>query len=642
MMPRVPGLSHDLRYGLRSLSAGIFFVGVFLACFLSYDGITLPFSNPWQLTGPLVTDRYNPMNDILRFLYLVVTPTALLIVCCRVKCIARFFLRSDTAPLREENVSGSNRWGKSIIWPVVCLLLVIAGGNTYWAFPLDTFHEGEALGPAVDLLHGKVPYKETLFIHGVFRDPGRAILGFEIFGKSIASVRAFNACLATASLGLFLAASFFLYWSNIYYTSIAVFFLLWVRYVRPFDIPFRLSAMGIAVLALLVVAALLCDALKKEKAHLNEVKIWGLLFLFTWIPTVSFANSIDRGFYLSAVVGGYLAISYSLILRKRGRGYWVPILAGFGTGILSVGYVIKWAYPALVHYAFFVLPRYDPLLNGYIYPFEDVEFLLPVFAIASAIFWLGYRYVVFEKAADGTVLGKVRAYFLAYFLEIFLVALSVIFYRRVLGRSDLGHLADSISPVLLTLTFIGIKHFLQPMIIRIGDTKRILPGAALLAAVVFSLFFLPKVNWHHLYKLPNDIRDEALVPEDYLKAVQFLRERMASDEGFLTMTSEPIWYYLLDKPSPIRFQSIYQAMPLFYQEEVVNDLRRSNVKFVLYRNRHWANEMDGYGNEVRLPLVVAYLKDHYEPLQTIEGHEIWIRKDTDTQRPKDLSDKHLA
>jgi len=127
-----------------------------------------------------------------------------------------------------------------------------------------------------------------------------------------------------------------------------------------------------------------------------------------------------------------------------------------------------------------------------------------------------------------------------------------------------------------------------------------------------------------------------------LKAVRFLKERMAPDEGFLTMTSEPIWYYLLDKPSPIRFQSIYQAMPPFYQEEVVSDLRRSNVKFVLYRNRHWANEMDGYGNEVRLPLVVAFVKEYYEPLQTIEGHEIWIRKDLGAEGRRDSSPNHVV
>jgi hypothetical protein len=317
---------------------------------------------------------------------------------------------------------------------------------------------------------------------------------------------------------------------------------------------------------------------------------------------------------------------YAFFFKRRGSGYWIPILIGFGAGVFTVGYSIQWAYPAFLKYAFLILPRYDPLLNGYIYPFESIEFLIPVFMISLLIYWLTYRFVVFENPGVPSNSEKLKAFFQSHFLEIFLVALSVVFYRRVLGRSDLGHLADSISPLLFTMTFIAVKHFLRPGMKRINGEKPFVPGVALLAAVFFSISYLPHVNWSHLYKLPNDIGDEVIVPDDYAQAVRFLKSRMEPHDDFLTMTSEPIWYYLLDKPSPIRFQSIYQAMPPFYQEEVVRDLRRSDVKYVLYRNGHWANAMDGYSNEVRIPRIVSYIREQFAPLRTIAGHEIWIRK----------------
>ena len=49
---------------------------------------------------------------------------------------------------------------------------------------LDLFEEGHWLGPASDMLAGKIPYRETFPMHGFLSDGGRDFLLFRLFGAS--------------------------------------------------------------------------------------------------------------------------------------------------------------------------------------------------------------------------------------------------------------------------------------------------------------------------------------------------------------------------------------------------------------------------------------------------------------------------
>ena len=67
-------------------------------------------------------------------------------------------------------------------------------------------------------------------------------------------------------------------------------------------------------------------------------------------------------------------------------------------------------------------------------------------------------------------------------------------------------------------------------------------------------------------------------------------------------------------------------MPPFYQKEIVDDLRKRSVKYVLYRNDHWANDIDGFDNAARLPIVMKYLDNEFRFFNKIDDNEIWGRK----------------
>ncbi len=145
---------------------------------------------------------------------------------------------------------------------------------------------------------------------------------------------------------------------------------------------------------------------------------------------------------------------------------------------------------------------------------------------------------------------------------------------------------------------------------------------------------------YHIYSgglirenFPLGVKDSEIIPDNYKATILFLKNNLAPDESFFTMTAEASWYYFIDRPSPSRFPVIIFAIPYFYQNEVVKDLEKNNVKFVLYRNSHWASRFDGFPNEERLPLIAKYIRNNFIFYRKIDDNEIWIRKTEDPLKP---------
>jgi hypothetical protein len=221
---------------------------------------------------------------------------------------------------------------------------------------------------------------------------------------------------------------------------------------------------------------------------------------------------------------------------------------------------------------------------------------------------------------------KTRRFFADYFMEIFLLLLSLTCYRRALGRSELGHLRDAIGPIAILLMYVFMRHWVAPFVGRMRNKEVVVPAASLIVTLLFLGVAVHRTSWAMWYRFPLGIPDRELIPKNYLATISFLKDQLGPEEDFLTMTSEASWYYFLDKPCPIRFQVVYQAMPPFYQKEIVDDLRKRSVKYVLYRNDHWANDIDGFDNAARLPMVMKYLDNEFRFFRKIDDNEIWVRK----------------
>ena len=246
-----------------------------------HDKVTLPFANPWDIAGPLTLLEYNPNNDIIRFLFLVTLPSVVLILFYLNRFTRNLCVWGASSRQKNRNIRKATGALKAFTFILVFAALFIRAGNTYKVHPLDTFHEGETLGPAIDYVNGKIPYKDSVFIHGAFQDPLRSVFAFGLFGQSIAALRTLGSLLSIVTLALLFLTLYSLYSKNVYYTTFALIFFLMIQHTRPFGATCYISYIDIPFLVFILVATKLYNCIEIHPVDINRTKIRILLFLFT-------------------------------------------------------------------------------------------------------------------------------------------------------------------------------------------------------------------------------------------------------------------------------------------------------------------------------------------------------------------------
>ncbi len=571
------------------------YVAGFLAGLALWGRISLPLSNPWNVMGLPALEGFHPANNILRFLVLMVCPAVALLLANRI-----WPGRLAAAASGRKEVGEAAR-------PLGGVLLVglaaLAGFNipTYHAWgPMNRFHEGESLGTAVSHLHGQIPYEDYLFVHGVYQDPLRSVVAFRLFGRSIGSPRALESAVKLASfalLGWLLWELFERRWVAAYGTLLVVVALHGLVALEAMWLPLaplRLMPRDVTAMAFLVA---LVRLYRRPEAGA------GAWFVASFVPVASFGYSIDRGFFLTATA--ILALPVLRLLLRRQGHFWLPVLSGAAVGVALVGWLLQWRAGEFARFTFLTMPRYKEWMDGIAFPIHQAP-MWGIGALAALNLFQLTRLLLAEGA---------REFLRKHLLEVCLLCLSVCYLRAGLGRADFVHVSVNSWPVYL----LACRLFLEPWL----KGKLVVAGAVGLAAI--CLVQIPRAGLV-AENFPVDRPDSFYLPAGYLRTAAVLRQNLGPGESFFTMTSEALWYYLVDRPCPTRFSVVWFAAPSFYQREIVADLERNNTKLVLYRNAAPSNRVDGIGNEQRLPLVASYLKEHYEPWQKIEDHEIWIRR----------------
>jgi hypothetical protein len=553
---------------------------------------------------------------------------------------------------------------RKLAWagPVALLLFALVEGNyfvythAYDSAPPCPFHDGESLGMGTCLAHGRTPYKDFLFCHGYLQDPLRAKTAFSLFGRSIGATRTFDAIL---SLVLFVAlAGFaFLLYPKKPYAAFALFAIPAVLccaqqatllQIVPnaahiekswLYLPSRDIACVLFLIALLSV--LRCTA---ARGRANPWILTAAAAFFALIPPLTFAYSIDRAFYLAAA---WLVLAPLLFVALPRAG---KIRAGFATGS-AVGFAAGVAVLALafgdgfgdfLRYTFTVMPRYKELSDGLIFPIQQRKCLLLCTLAAGNVFWLCSR-AIRERLRHRKISFAAIAFVRKYPLEIGLACLSLCYFRSSLGRADWGHLTYVMLPTYLLSLYIGLRHYAIPLARR-WNIERPLSIASIIVMACFCVAMMGGGDSRWIARnFPLSVPDAVLVNPDH-RTMADLIERLIRERStqFVTLTNEPLWYYYLDRPCPMRFPLIWFSEPPFYQKEVVAEMEQSGVGLVLWKSASQWDAIDGIPNEERWPLVANYVKSRFAPFANIKGMELWMRRDLMTPEERSAADRVTA
>ena len=290
------------------------------------------------------------------------------------------------------------------------------------------------------------------------------------------------------------------------------------------------------------------------------------------------------------------------------------------------GFLLKWDFYSFFDFVFLKMPRYKELMDGIKYNFYNITFLFPVAVIAFNTYWITYN-LLKELFKGNSLSFSLLTYLKAHLIEICLLIMSIFYFRSALGRSDLEHVMYS--PILsyMLLAYIFIKYYFHGFLRKNKRVKNVLIIFTIVSVSLLTTVGIYKIYDHKLLEknFPYAKDDSLFIPDNYKNAIAFIKGYLGEKESFFTMTSEAIWYYYINRPCPSKFPVVWFAEPYFYQEQTVRDLEDNNVKLILYKNKHWANSIDGFTSRERLPIIDDYIRNHYSFFKTIDGNEFWIK-----------------
>ncbi len=619
----------EVRPLLRAaLLAALAATGLLLGPTLAERYVHLPWRNPWDVTGPLAALSYNPADNLLKYLIIVAGPSLLLLLASATP-LRRALFAATARPAAHPPDTARRRpaaWVMALSLLYVTIMAICV--TTYHAGnrKIDAFHEGESLGAATCHLAGQAPYRDTIFVHGVWQDPLRSVTAFALFGRSIGAARTLESLTKVACYLLLFA----LLWrlggrrlAHAHAAFLGVILLtgpIFLHLTELLAIPPRdVVSYGFTLLVLELWRRLRAEG----TAVASGSAVFASLAAFTAVG--AFAFSVDRGFFLTAA----LLLVAPLLLRmaadrKTAGRLALAGAAGGLAGVTLLGAALQWQFAAFADFVFVKMPQYKELMDGKVYPFTERDYLIPVTVTALNAFVMLFGLLRVATTADGGRLRAAADHAAARFPAILLLVLSVLYYRSALGRSDPEHVMYASAP-----TYMLSLHLLIGGPLR-GLLRR--RAAHIVLATIVAAFALAGA-WkiHHRDLLARNFPfrqpDRELVTPEVAAAIDFLAANLAPGDGFFTMTSEAVWYYYLDRPCPCRFPVVWLAMPPFYQREIVRDLQRRPVKLVLYADDSTGYAIDGITSRERLPIVGEYLREAFEPFAVVGAHEIWIRRE---------------
>jgi hypothetical protein len=206
--------------------------------------------------------------------------------------------------------------------------------------------------------------------------------------------------------------------------------------------------------------------------------------------------------------------------------------------------------------------------------------------------------------------------------------LSLACARSWLDRADDLHLElAGWMTVPLLLVLIG------PFLARPAASRPVRVAAASFVAAlpVLGLAGLPVANpalaASRILHIPSasSVPDAAVVGPSYAEAARVLAAELAPADCFWTLTSEGVWYGLLDRPSCTRFHQLVYARSREAQAEVVRDLERRRPPVLLFANTDWWNRVDGIPVAVTNRAIEAYVLSRYRPWRRVGEHWFWKR-----------------
>jgi hypothetical protein len=515
--------------------------------------------------------------------------------------------------------------GRGVAWLTATFFLLFAA--VIWIATrgpgalIDLFENGHWLGPASDMLAGKVPYRDTFPMHGFLSDGGRDYLVFRLFETSFrASVDARH-----------LVESFF---------HPALFLVAAAASRRPLAaalaVPLNIG-MSPAVVADRPVLPLL--SLAAFAWALGEERSGPRAFLAGFLGALGLLYSLDFGtFVLAAQVATFAVCHFTWRKTQPCPFRMRPYFLGLAAVLVPWFAYLAWngAFVQFLKVSFVDLPLRFESFWGLHFPapwevlgewLEGRRYIVGIVSVGPGI--AKRLYLAPALGGIGVALALwMRKRGISASLALRLLALSLAclaFYRHVTFRFHLNAGNALTGPVLFLLLVVAFEVYRA----RVRSPRR-------LAAVLASVGVLAAFGMNGPVRLLAVLRDATkyrertappawLAPltvprgggiqvpreeQENLRAlIEFTDRHAAPGASVLDLSNRGALYFYLRRVNPTRFAEV-PPMAAF-EDEILRDLRARPPALVFLESGSWLDAIDGIRNSQRIPRVWAWVLENY-------------------------------
>lgn len=494
----------------------------------------------------------------------------------------------------------------ALFYVVIPLLLYVLAYIPNIHGPLDLFHEGERLAPGYAIAQGKTPYKEVVFIHGFLRDPGIALLSFNLFGYSVEGLRTLEHFLSpiVIVLSYYLALVCLSPEVAVLYSSLAL------TGFWPFFYDWRM------IPVLFVMITLIAFIAKGSRLFLVLTSLGICLALVT---------SVDVGI-VGLFVGCLFYGLFSLFNRRA------DILAVFllSLGSCLVGLAILLARMGLLSDCLqwnLHLLLVNTHWNGMPFPYpldtwaKSIKALLSPVASILSITYLAVKGLRREWTNQ------------CWIIFVLLVANAVLYNRAIVGgQLYSSHIQDGshLAPLLLMVILLKGEQFPRHLFSILLAIALLVPTPLSNGRTLLSLLGkLPEKNRIVVSEdwilSENERIGSIFLPREQYQLVSELADFFLSAESFWDFTDHGMLYFLSEHTSPTRFYATHHIITIEDQKEVITSLEKYRPSFVLYRSGTGWDAIAGIDRTVRNFLVSEYLLKNYHFYKRIGGFVVLER-----------------
>ena len=600
-----------------SLLLSIFF------CTLFWDYISLPYDEGNTIKGEFYNNKYNPNNEILRFIFFVGLPLLVyLIAFTKINSTyglshnTNFFLFRNRL-IEKDSIKNYNlNYITTVFILLISFEFLTIDFNDYLN-KIDVHHDGTFLTAPLNYLHKDSFWLSTFYDYGMLGN-NIGLIFYKIFGDyNLGSIRlAFLILLFFNKVILiFLTRNLIISINNIKFNELLFILLTTAILTLSNYEDFNLSSFSPRISILLLFTLISINTFRSNKFNNKSLLLLGCF------SSISLICYIDVGIYVNFLI--FLYVIY-LLFEKEYRLFLLLLLSTLLSWILFIYFFSINEFIEFFNQTKIILNISGYLLGlEYPQPFSDGSTRFTKALLA--IIFCGTLLInfLFDKKNSQSFNSKI--------ILIILFLTSCLVFNSALMRTDTPHIKYSsgfYSYLIIFFIFNYIFINFEKFLLNISSLKNKYILVLFLTIFFFTTQEINFKNSIHIMNIEKNIfalhkqKDEIFLTKEYKDFIEEFAILSKNDQCVLQLNDDNALPYFLNKPTCTKYYVNAHVLTDHTENNFLLELKKSVPEYIVSEsNINWFKHRNNY------PKASLYVDENYSFFKRFNSWEVIKKND---------------